>query len=90
MVGLHYAIPFAGKWLFDLRGEIGGFGVGSDLSWQLMTVVGRQNSETFGWYFGYRAIGYDYESGQGQQLPALRPDAARSRYRHRLLVLAPE
>lgn len=66
LIGLHYSVPFADKWLFDLRGDIGGFGIGSDLTWQLMTVVRRQNTDTFGWYFGYRAIGYDYETGQGQ------------------------
>lgn len=65
LVGLHFTQPFAGKWTFDLRGDIGGFGVGSDLTWQLMTYVRRHNTEAFSWYVGYRAIAYDYETGQG-------------------------
>lgn len=66
LVGLACAVPFAGKWTYSLRGDIGGFGVGSDLTWQVLTTVRRQNTELFGWYIGYRAIGFDYEDGQGR------------------------
>jgi hypothetical protein len=66
MIGLAYAVPFAGKWSYSLRGDIGGFGVGSDLSWQLLTAVRRQNTDRFGWYLGYRAIGFDYQDGSGR------------------------
>jgi hypothetical protein len=65
LLGLAYAVPFADKWTYSLRGDIGGFGVGSDLTWQVLTAVRRQNSERFGWYVGYRALGYDYEDGKG-------------------------
>lgn len=65
LVGLNYVIPFADKWSYSLRGDIGGFGVGSDLSWQVMTLFRRQNTERFGWYVGYRVIAYDYEEGSG-------------------------
>ena len=66
LIGLAAAVPFAGKWTYSLRGDIGGFGVGSDLTWQVLTTVRRQNTELFGWYIGYRAIGFDYEDGQGR------------------------
>jgi len=65
LVGLSYALPFAGKWTYSLRGDIGGFGVGSDLTWQILTAVRRQNTDRFGWYVGYRALAYDYEDGKG-------------------------
>jgi hypothetical protein len=65
LVGLNYVIPFADKWSYSLRGDIGGFGVGSDLTWQVMTLFRRQNTERFGWYVGYRALAYDYEDGSG-------------------------
>jgi len=65
LIGLAYAVPFAGKWSYSLRGDIGGFGVGSDLTWQVLTTVRRQNTDRFGWYLGYRAIGFDYKDGQG-------------------------
>jgi len=66
MIGLAYAVPFAEKWSYSLRGDIGGFGVGSDLTWQVLTTVRRQNTDRFGWYLGYRAIGFDYKDGQGR------------------------
>jgi hypothetical protein len=66
MFGLAYAVPFAGKWSYSLRGDIGGFGVGSDLTWQVLTAVRRQNTDRFGWYLGYRAIGFDYQDGSGR------------------------
>jgi hypothetical protein len=65
MVGFNYAIPFAGKWTYTLRGDIGGFGVGSDLTWQILTAFRRQNTERFGWFVGYRVVSFDYQSGSG-------------------------
>lgn len=65
-VGLQYSLPFADKWTFNLRGDIGGFGIGSDLSWHALTTFRRQNTDRFGWYFGYRVLAYDYEDGNGR------------------------
>lgn len=65
LVGLNYRLPFAEKWTLDLRGDVGGFGVGSDLTLHGWVKLVRQNSESFSWYFGYRYIGYDYETGEG-------------------------
>lgn len=65
LVGLNYRLPFGEKWTFDLRGDVGGFGVGSDLTLHGWATFVRQNSATFSWYFGYRYIAYDYETGSG-------------------------
>jgi len=64
MVGLQYNAPFADDWRFNLRGDIGGFGIGSDLSYQLLANVRWQATETIGVVFGYRLIGFDYEDGR--------------------------
>jgi hypothetical protein len=66
LVGLNYEIPVSGKWRFTLRGDVGGFGIGSDLTWHALTKLSYQQSERFSWYVGYRAIAYDYEDGQGR------------------------
>ena len=66
LVGLNYEIPVSGKWRFTLRGDIGGFGVGSDLTWHALTKFTYQQSDRFDWYVGYRAIAYDYEDGSGR------------------------
>jgi hypothetical protein len=66
LVGLNYEIPVSSHWRFNLRGDIGGFGVGSDLTWHALTKFTYRQSDNFSWYLGYRAIAYDYEDGQGR------------------------
>ena len=53
-----------------VQGDIGGFGVGSDFSWQALAAY------NFEWnfvghklnpYLGYRAISVDYEEGSGRR-----------------------
>jgi len=65
LVGLSYEAPVGGEWSLNLRGEVGGFGVGSDLTLHGWAKFVRRNSETFSWFVGYRYIGYDYETGSG-------------------------
>jgi len=65
LLGLQYRRPIGGKWRMSLRGDVGGFGVGSDLTLHGWATLVRQNTETFSWYFGYRYIAYDYETGSG-------------------------
>jgi hypothetical protein len=66
LLGLNYEIPISGKWRYTLRGDIGGFGVGADLTWHALTKFTYQQTESFNWYIGYRAIAYDYEDGSGR------------------------
>lgn len=54
------------KFIYQFRGEIGGFGIGSDLAWQMQAVAGYQFSELFSITGGYRIISLDYETGSGQ------------------------
>lgn len=64
-VGLQYGLPLGADWRMNLRGDIGGFGIGSDLMYQLLATFRWQASDTTGVVFGYRLIGFDYEQGQG-------------------------
>lgn len=63
LIGLQYNVPFADRWRFNLRGDIGGFGVGSDFSYQGLVNVGWQATDTVHLILGYRIIGFDYEDG---------------------------
>jgi len=63
MLGLHYGRAFADDWRFNLRGDVGGFGIGSDLSYQVFANVQWQSSGGLGAVLGYRLIGFDYEDG---------------------------
>jgi hypothetical protein len=70
-VGLRYALPFAGnKWTFVARGDIGGFGVGSDFLYHLAMTFHRQQTENLSWFMGYRIIDFDYEEGAGMDYRA--------------------
>ena len=62
-VGLRYNRPINDKWRVNLRGDVGGFGVGSDLMYHLLANVQWQASESVGMVFGYRLIDFDYEDG---------------------------
>jgi hypothetical protein len=63
LVGLQYSLPFRDAWRFNLRGDVGGFGVGSDLSYQVLVNARWQSAGGLGVVFGYRLIGFDYEDG---------------------------
>lgn len=51
------------KWLFKFRGDVGGFNVGSALTWQLQGDVGYRFTKLFQLSVGYRYISIDYSSG---------------------------
>ncbi len=48
------------RWSFILRGDMGGFGWGSDLSWRINALGGYQFSELFTFKFGLQALSIDY------------------------------
>jgi hypothetical protein len=51
------------KWLFQFRGDVGGFGVGSDFTWQLQAYAGYRFSKVFQLTAGYRILSVDYDKG---------------------------
>jgi hypothetical protein len=56
----------AKKFIYQLRGDIGGFGVGSDFAWQIQAYAGYRFSKLFQVTAGYRILGMDYEKGSGE------------------------
>ncbi len=67
-VGARATVPAGSRWLFVFRGDIGGFGIGSDFAWQIYPVVSYRFSRLFGLAVAYRALSLDYESGSGTDL----------------------
>ena len=57
---------FAENWLAQLRLDAGGFGIGSDFTWQLQANLGYRFTDLFQATLGYRYIGIDYDSGEGR------------------------
>ena len=63
--GLRYSHKIADKWSLSLYGDIGGFGVSSDFTWQGFGLIDFQPWKNVAFVAGYRAIGTDYETGSG-------------------------
>jgi len=60
-VGLRGRYNFNKTYYTVVRGEIGGFGVGADLMWQVETAVGINLTRSIFTEIGYRALGGTYE-----------------------------
>jgi hypothetical protein len=54
------------KLLYQFRGDVGGFGVGSQITYQIQTYIGYRFSELFQLTAGYRVISIDFEKGSGE------------------------
>jgi hypothetical protein len=55
------------KWLFQFRGDVGGFGIGSDFAWQLQAYAGYRFTKVFQLTAGYRILSTDYDKGTGTE-----------------------
>ena len=53
------------KWMYKVRGDFGGFGIGSDFTWQMQADLGYRFSKLFYTSLGYRVISIDYDNGNG-------------------------
>lgn len=62
IIGLDYRASLSDKWRFFGRADVGGFGVGSDMSYQLGAYFGYMPSKSWNLYAGYRHLDFDYKS----------------------------
>jgi hypothetical protein len=69
IIGVRTLWGLTPKWSLMVRGDIGGFGVGSDFMWQASGVVGYSfhllGDDNAKFFAGYRAIDWDYSDGSG-------------------------
>lgn len=63
-IGGRLELRLAEKWAFWVRGDAGGFGIGSasDLSWNLVTGFQYEHSTRVSFLAGYRVLDYDYDA----------------------------
>lgn len=59
-IGASGAVPLGGNWALRTWGDVGGFGVGSDFTWQAATLLAR-SSERWRFEFGYRALAVEFD-----------------------------
>jgi hypothetical protein len=64
-VGARLWIPITKSLTGIVRGDVGGFGVGSESAWQIGLYLKYRASESFSILGGYRRLAMDYEDGSG-------------------------
>ena len=66
-VGLRLRMDSGTGYQFYVRGDVGGFGAGSDFAWQAIAgIIGQcRCNENLSWTLGYRALDTDYSTGSG-------------------------
>ena len=69
-IGARVRYAFAPGQQLMMRGDIGGFGAGSDFSWQLLGTwewqILQRGGHIIDAYLGYRALSVDYTQGSGR------------------------
>lgn len=64
MIGVTARYNLNEKWFLTTWGMIGGAGIGSDLSWDVLAAVGYQFNERWSASVGYRALSVDYSTAR--------------------------
>lgn len=65
-IGARISADLSDHWRFQVRGDVGGFGAGSDFAWQAAALFGYRwplNNWDLTLFAGYRALGQDYDNG---------------------------
>ncbi|MCC7257996.1 MAG: hypothetical protein IT486_06460 [Gammaproteobacteria bacterium] len=65
VVGLRYEWPLGANWTLVARGDIGGFGIGSDFTWHATAFAAWAMTEHANLLIGYRHLDVDYDDGTG-------------------------
>ena len=63
MIGVKGRWQGASPWFLTGWGMVGGFGVASDIDWDVMAGAGYEVRDWFSLVAGYRALGVDYQDG---------------------------
>jgi hypothetical protein len=64
-LGLRWQWKMGEKWVTILRGDIGGFGVGCDITWNFVGLVDFKPWKHVSLFGGYRLLYQDYSTGSG-------------------------
>jgi hypothetical protein len=63
IIGLRWNWGFGEQWSLMARGDIGGFGVGTDFAWNLVGLVEWRPWKSVSFIGGYKALNQDYDEG---------------------------
>ena len=59
IIGAYGAWTLTDRWNFELRGDIGGFGISSEFTYQVMGLFHWDINDSLAIPFGYRVLGYN-------------------------------
>lgn len=79
VVGARWSLPVGAHGAISLRGDVGGFGAGSDFTWNARAAFGYRVGRNATLAAGYHVLDVDYDHGSG-----------RDRFRLDLLISGPE
>ena len=65
LIGVAYSHDLSKDWLIKATADIGGFGIGSDLTWGFRLLGGYRLGKHANLWFGYRYLDIDYDEGSG-------------------------
>lgn len=69
IIGVRVSVPFSERFVGNLYGDYGGFGIGDNQqTWRVSANVGWNATRTFRMSLGYTAIGFSHQSGSGTTL----------------------
>jgi hypothetical protein len=60
-----FGFPFTDRWAVNLKGDVGGFGVGSEFAWQVTVALRWRMNDRWDFSAGYRYMDMDYEDEGG-------------------------
>jgi hypothetical protein len=63
VIGFVANVPVGERWSISLRSDVGGFGIGSELSWQAVAAVRYRLTETVTIVGALRRVDMHYEDG---------------------------
>ena len=68
IVGVRAEGPIGKRWKIQGRVDVGGFGVGMDLTWRVEANIGFEASRLVDIWFGYVVLGQDFDAGPNDRL----------------------
>jgi hypothetical protein len=63
VLGARFRLNLKKNWFADLKGDAGGFGVGSQLTYQIYSGIGKELKQKYSLLLGYRYLYVDYTNG---------------------------
>ena len=62
-MGARFRVNLKRDWFAILKGDAGGFGGGTQVTWQIYSSAGKEFKHRYSLFLGYRSLSVDYRNG---------------------------